>query len=170
MQTSINSETAARAAADTTLQNNINAEALARQQGDAAALATANLYADTVVNTEPEFHHHWLGTVHIHLRWKRKIPEQLAVFNRDPHGAFPADPDNLFAAGERSQNGRSVSRAVAERSPNGFAGEPVIRHDAFAVRATGRDDYFFIHDQRRTGHRPVDVVRAVVRQNIFEPF
>ncbi len=52
LQTNINNEAAARQAADTTLQNNINAEAAARAQGDADTLAAAHLYTDTSVQNE----------------------------------------------------------------------------------------------------------------------
>ena len=93
-------------------------------------------------------HDHGLGTVHIHLRRKRKLPQQFAVFDRDSDCAFPADPHDLSAAGKRSQNGRGVSRAIAERTPNSGAGEPVLRYDAFAIRAPRRDNHFLVDDQR----------------------
>src|SRR5207237_1116875 len=50
-------ETTARQAADTSLQNNISAEALARAAGDAATLASANTYTDntkTNILTQPQ--------------------------------------------------------------------------------------------------------------------
>jgi hypothetical protein len=46
---SVAAEAAARQAADTTLQGNINSEAAARQQGDADTLAAANQYTDSKV-------------------------------------------------------------------------------------------------------------------------
>src|SRR5215468_1059202 len=48
LQSSINNETAARQAAYATWQSAMSAEAAARQQGDAASLAAAKQYADSV--------------------------------------------------------------------------------------------------------------------------
>jgi hypothetical protein len=48
LQANINAEAAARAAADTTLQNHVDAEAAARQQGDADTLLGAKQYADSL--------------------------------------------------------------------------------------------------------------------------
>ena len=97
------------------------------------------------------------------------LPQQGALRGVQSDRPRRGDGDDLPAPGDGRQHRRRVCLDVVERMPGDLAAGAVVGRHRPAVRAAGLHHDQVVHDQRRTGHRPLQVVGAGVLEDVAAP-